>query len=174
MNPIYFWVFLACAGLAPNIDIAQSSFTYSAARDAAYLNSNSENLVPDHLHMNDINVRASRYFLKNFPGVQHEQWAKTASGYNVLFNEGSVVTRLYFNTGGLFESSEKDYPGEEVYSDIQPLVHRRFPKYSIGIVRELYNGNTHLYEVTVSDKNTTKVFTVRNYEIEDLQEYDHG
>lgn len=174
MKPIYFWVFLVCAGLAPNIDIAQSNFTYSADRDAAYLNNYSENFVPGHLRMNDINVRASRYVLKNFPGVQHEEWVKTVSGYTVLFNEGLVVTRLYFNTGGLFESSEKDYPGEEVYSDIQPLVHKRFPKYLIGIVREFYNGNMLLYEVHVSDKKTTKVFTIRNYEIEDLQEYDHG
>ena len=174
MKPIYFWFFLACAGLAPNIDIAQSNFTYSADRDAVYLNNNNENFVPSHLRMNDIHVRASRYILKNFPGAQHEQWVKKALGYTVLFNEGATVTRLYFNNGGFFESSEKDYSGEDVYSDIQPLVRKRFPKYTIGIVRELYNGNTRLYEVHVSDKTSTKVFTIRNYEIEDLHEYDHG
>lgn len=132
------------------------------------------NFGPDafesNVRLNEINTRAFRYFLKNFPTAENEKWFKIPKGFCVLFNADSILNKIFYNKKGVFLESVKSYTEQCLNGALKKMIHNLFPDFNIKTVTELFDGRLTSYEICMTNLKTTKIFQVNNYEITNVEE----
>lgn len=153
-----------CLLLSPVRNKAQAVFNYRFNK--AEFSSN--------VRLNEIDTRAFRHFLKSFPAIVNEKWFKTDRGYSVVFENDSVLYKIYYGRHGEFCFSLKYYKGKELSAGMAGIVKTYFPDFHIEQVTEQFDGRQLLYEITVANDRVTEAIELYNDEIRNVKEFGNG
>ncbi len=122
------------------------------------------------VRLNEINTRAFRHFLKNYPKAENEKWFINPKGSCAVFESDSVLNKIFYNKKGVFVLAIKYYNESGLNEILKNIVHTFFPAYATKTVVELYDGRLTSYEICVVNNEQTKMFEVNNNEISNVRE----
>lgn len=125
-------------------------------------------------HLNTINLKVVRSFMKDFRSVENVTWFKAAGdGYAVRFQKDSVQTTARYSSDGTWNYILRRYAEKKMSTDLRTLVKRAFFDYAIMEVVEItLPGDEHvIYRVMIKDESGFKILRIYDGEIEVAGDY---
>jgi hypothetical protein len=116
--------------------------------------------IVSNVPLNEIHVRAYRYFHKAWPAIGDEAWYKTDKEYIVSFRSNSHLKKAYFNLRGVFLYSLEYYAGKDAAAGLSGMVLKKFPDYQIDIVTEVSNGTRTVHYLTIKNGSCIKTISI--------------
>ena len=126
--------------------------------------------IASNVPLNEISVRAYRYFHKAWPTIKDEVWYKTGKEYIVSFRNHPHRKRAYFNLRGIFLYSIEYYPGEEISADVTGMIQKKYPGYQIGIVTQVSSQEKTIYYLKIENSSSIKTLSLIDGKLEICEE----
>jgi len=157
---------------------AQIAMRGSSSTDAlASSVSTSDNVTIEQKDKNilsSIPSRAVKDFHKSFKGIKNEEWSKLTDGYIAKFTEGSIVTRVGYNSKGGWVHTIRYYSEKQLPSDIRDRVKSIYYDYTIFNVAEVYFTDEPVYLVYIQDNTHLKTIRIYDGQMEEVQNFIRG
>jgi hypothetical protein len=152
--------------------IVQARSGYS--REAVLTVSEEGGPVASNVPLNEISVRAYRFFHKEWPGIKDEVWYRTEKEFIVTFSNNSHRKKAFFSLKGIFLYSLEYYSGKEISDALAAMVKNEFPDYQIKVVTELVSMEKKSYFITIENNAYVKTLSFMNGELEVIDELING
>jgi len=130
--------------------------------------------IASNVPLNEISVRAYRYFHKAWPAIKDEVWYKTGKEYIVSFRNDPHHKKAYFNLSGFFLYSIEYYPGKDLSADVAGVVQKKYPGYQIGIVTQVSNQEKAIYYLKIENSTSIKTLSFIDGKLEVCEELING
>jgi hypothetical protein len=132
--------------------------------------------LPSHMYLNELNMRATRDFLKRFQNPTDVQWSKSCRGYQVSCTDQGIKCRTAYTNNGGWLYTVRSYDEWKLPKDVRALVRSTYYDYHITQVDEiLQHGNEEpIYLVHMKDERSWKNVMVKDGEIIEREEYVRG
>lgn len=129
-----------------------------------------------HKYLNELNMRATRDFLRRFQNPTDVQWSKSCRGYQVTCNDQGIKCRTAYNNNGGWLYTIRSYDEWKLPKDVRSLVRSTYYDYHIIQVDEiLQHGNEEpTYLVHMKDERSWKNVIIKDGEIIEREEYVKG
>ncbi len=150
--------------------MAQTGVAIASVDQGSYYYHSIDSFVSN-VPLNEISTRAFRYLLQNYPGVDKEKWFRTEDGFTVIFENDSVLSKIFFNNKGYFISSFKYYTQESADAGLRKWVQALFPGYTIETITEKDDGRFVEYGIILSNSRLEKCVDIFNNEIKNVEEF---
>lgn len=124
--------------------------------------------------LNEINVRAYRFFHKEWSAISEEVWYRTDKEFIVSFSTNSHRKRAFFNLRGIFLYSLEYYAGNDLAADLAVLIQNKYPGYQIKVVTEVSNLERTTYFINIENSSSIKTLSVVNGKMEVYEELING
>lgn len=135
-----------------------------------------EIIYPGAIPLNEINPRAVRNFIKNYPDVRYEKWALTSKGYVASFTSHSTSYQIFFGKKGALLLSVISCDEEKYFpEDLKRLIAIGYPGSDIQNIVEVFYRTERLYGITIANhqyyrlieysQNKTKVVAEYNRQL---------
>ncbi len=110
-------------------------------------------------YLNNLNIRASRDFVKRFDNPVNVEWTKEAKGFIVTCMLDSIKSKIAYNSSGDWVYTIKFYNEAGLPRDIRARIKSVYYDYTITQVEEIVQRihNDPVYQVHMKDDNTWKV-----------------
>ena len=128
-------------------------------------------------HLNDLNIHATRDFLKRFDNPADVKWYKEKDGYIVLCMLDSIKNTIAYNRKGDWVYTIKSYTESKLPREIRAFVKSVYYDYTIIQVEEIVQqvNNEPVYQIHMKGENTWKILLVgSNGEMVLLKDYDNS
>ncbi len=127
------------------------------------------------LYLNDINIRAVRDFTSRFADASDAEWIKTKEGYAVVFVNGNIRHRSFYNFHGDWIYTLKYYSEQDLPRDVRAVVKSRYYDYNITLVVQVDQVQHPVaYIVHLEDADSCKIISVCDGEMNTVQEFHKG
>lgn len=129
-----------------------------------------------HMFLNELNIRASRDFLKRFQNPTEVFWSKSCRGYQVSCIDQGIKCRTAYTINGGWQYTIRSYDEWKLPKDVRALVRSTYYDYHITQVDEiLQHGNEEpTYLVHLKGEKTWKNVIIKDGEIIEREEYVKG
>src|ERR1700683_2355963 len=131
----------------------------------------SKNSIISNVPLNELNAKAYRYFIKNYPSVTNETWIKVPKGLVVTFTHDSVFCKIYYAESGAFSYSYKYCEETSCKDELKKMVRTAYPSYHIISVTELDDLHKLVYGIRITNNDVIKTLEMNNGEVKMLDEY---
>ena len=120
--------------------------------------------------LNEVGVRAYRYFHKEWRSVTDEVWYKTDGGFVANFSTPTCLVKTFFNSRGVFLYSLKYYAGKDISADMGAMLRNTYPSYRIKVVTEVYGLGKTAYYVTMENSTLVRTLSIIDGKMEVIGE----
>jgi hypothetical protein len=132
------------------------------------------NSITSNVPLNEISIRAFRYFHRHFPEAAGESWVKSADGYIVSFIANSLRRQAHFDRRGGFLYCVKYYAGKDVARELFLTIKEKYQAYDIDVVTEITDDEKTFYLVKIKNNSSIKTLSVCDGKIAILEELVNG
>jgi len=131
---------------------------------------------PSHMYLNELNMRATRDFLKRFQNPTDVLWSKSCKGYMVTCKDQGIQSRTAYTNNGGWLYTIKFYDEWKLPKDVRALVRSTYYDYHITQVDEILQHGTEepIYLVHLKDERSWKNVMIKDGEIIEREEYIKG
>jgi len=126
--------------------------------------------ISSNVPLNEISVRAYRYFHTTWPSIRDEVWYKTDKAFIVSFKNDAHRKKAFFNLRGVFLYSMEYYPGEDLSAEVAAVVLRKFPDHRIGIVTQVSNRGKTWFYVKIENGSVLRTLSIIDGKVEVCEE----
>jgi len=110
--------------------------------------------------LNEINVRAYRYFHKTWPAAEGETWYRTDKEYIALFKTRTHLKKVFFSRQGSFLYCIEYYPGVDLPVDVARSVREKYPDFEINAVTMVSREEKVVYFVHIKNALSFKTLSI--------------
>ncbi|MBX2923828.1 MAG: hypothetical protein KF746_16610 [Chitinophagaceae bacterium] len=143
---------------------------HNLAHEYAGIRTASPNNTGSKHYINDINIKAVRYFKQRYKDVSNEIWSKNYLGeYLAYFTLNGTATRLFFDRQGKWHTTLKTYTEDKLPFIIRDKIKSKYYDYSIRSINEIITADSNglpTYIVDIKYKNDTKIIRIYDGEME--------
>ena len=130
--------------------------------------------ITANLPLNEVSIRAYRYFHREWPAVAGETWYKTDGQLMVTFLSHEHRMKAFFNLKGAFLYSLEYYAGKDISADIGAMIRNKYPDSQIKVVTEVSNMDKTAFYVTIENSATVRTLSIVNGKMEVVGELING
>jgi len=143
--------------------------------------------VPDHLYpggdggpitanvpLNEVSVRAYRYFHKQWLAVVDEAWYKMDGQLMATFLSHSHLIKVFFNLKGAFLFNLEYYAGKDIATELSTMIRNKYPGCQIKVVTEVSSLDQKAYYITMENSALVRTISIVNGKMEVLSELSNG
>jgi len=124
--------------------------------------------------LNEVSVRAYRFFHKEWPAITDEVWYKTDKEFMVVFSSHAHRIKTFFNLKGVFLYNLEYYAGKDIAADMAVMIRNKYPSYQIKVVTEVSSLDQKAYYITIENSALVKTLSIVNGKMEVLNELTNG
>ena len=144
------------------------------SRPAAFSIGGEGGPVVSNVPLNEISVRAYRFFHKEWAAVNDEVWYRTDKEFIVVFSANAHRKKAFFNLRGIFLYSLEYYAGKDISPALEELVKNKYPDYHIKVVTELSTIDKTSYFISIENNDFVKTLSVIDGKMEVFEELING
>lgn len=130
--------------------------------------------IASNVPLNEISVRAYRFFHKEWSAIKNEVWYRTDKEFIVTFFHNSHRKKAFFNLRGNFLCSLEYYSGKDLSEALAGTIKNKFPDYQIKVVTEVASQEKTSYFITIENKAYIKTLSIVNGKLEVIDELING
>jgi hypothetical protein len=130
--------------------------------------------ITANLPLNEVSIRAYRYFHKEWPVISGETWYKAENELMVVFSSHAHRMKAFFNLKGAFLYSLEYYAGKDLSTELATLLRNKFPSFRINTVTEVSNQDQTAFYITIENSAQVKTLSVINGKVQVLSELING
>jgi hypothetical protein len=123
------------------------------------------------VRLNDLNIKAVRHFVKNYQGVNTEQWYKISDGFIASFTKDSIQTKVVYDLKGNWHCTLNAFDENRLSPDIRNKVKNKYYDFNILVAYQIIFEEDVIYIIKIDNATKLKILKIADGEIEVAGDY---
>lgn len=124
--------------------------------------------------LNEVSVRAYRYFHREWPAVADEAWYKMDGQLMATFLWQGHRIKVFFNPKGAFLYNLEYYAGWDIAPELSTMIRNKYPDCRIKVVTEVSTPDQKAFYITIENSALVRTLSIVNGKMEVVSELSNG